>query len=62
MVTKRIVVSLSEKEQRDVAVYIVEHPKLTIKQVAFNLGIPYMTVYRILREKIVVSKTLTLRD
>ena len=55
--------NLDKNAQRNVALHIIQHQHdKSLKQVAYDLGIPYATVYRIFRELVNVSKTFTLRD
>lgn len=58
--TKRVY--RSPGQQQEIAEYIVRNQETkTLKQVAFDLAVDYFTVARIFRERVNVSKRLSLR-
>jgi len=53
---------LSKERKKEIAEWIVAHPNLTIKQIAVDLSLNYMMVYRIVEEYIDIRKTYTLKN
>lgn len=52
----------SPEKKKEIALWIVSHPDLTIKQIAGQFDLSYVKVWRIIREYLEVKKVLVFKS